>query len=337
MRSREKSPLKAIAERFGVNVSTVSRALSGDSRISEETREGIRAFAESIKYSPDVFRRKRRNAIGLMMFSSEAGRIDDQYQRDIVREASNALFESGFHSHVEYLKREDSAWPSFLKDGRVDGVFVSGHPPVEVCARLREHGVPAVLFSDSIERTGCFCVRPDPTEGTMEAVKRLVSLGHRRIGLVASSREFPTVEQRYKAFCFALLDSGLQPDASLMVFEQEPNIRGGRAGVRRLLGQGARPTAIVFINDYMALGGMMELLSSGFKLPGEISIVGHDDSEICAELEPALSSVDMAFKGLMSEALSLLRVQLEDGFDTPVERVLKSTFVERASVARAGN
>ena len=332
-RSVSKSPLKSIAEHFRVNVSTVSRALAGDNRISDEKRKEISLFAESLKYTPDVFRRKRRNAIGLMLFSAESGRSDDHYQEDVVQCVSHSLFKWGYHAHVEFLKRDPLAWPSFLKTGRVDGVLLSGHPPLELCARLKSSGIPAVIISDSLERTDCFCVRPDPTNGTMDAVRRLIELGHRRIALISSSREFPTVEQRYKAFCFALLDGGLQPDSSLMLFDQEPNIRGGRSGVRRLLSQGAAPTAIVFINDYMALGGMMELLERGVKLPSDISIVGHDNSGICEELEPALSSVDMALPSLIDEALALLKVQIDDGFDTPVERVSKSTFIERASIA----
>jgi LacI family transcriptional regulator len=332
-----KSPLKDIAGHFGVNVSTVSRALAGDSRISDERRNEIRSYAESLNYSPDIFRRKRRNAIGLMLFSSAAGQIEDHYQRVIVREVSSLLYERGYHVHVEYLEREASAWPAFLRNGRVDGVLVTGHPPLEVCQRLREAKVPAVIVSDSLDRTSCFSVRPDPANGTIQALQRLLQLGHKRIAFASSSREYPTVEQRYKSFCFALMDAGLQPDSSLMVFDAEPNIRGGRDCVRRLLAQGSAPSAIVFVNDYMALGGMMELLARGFKLPGDISIVGHDNSEICGELEPGLSSVDLDLQGLIAQAFELLRVQLDENFNTPVERVMKSVFVERESVAACRN
>jgi LacI family transcriptional regulator len=151
--------------------------------------------------------------------------------------------------------------------------------------------------------------------------------------LLSSSRIYPSVDERYKAFCFAMLEAGFQPDSQLMRFDLSAGISGGREGVRSLLERGPVPSAMVFTNDYMALGGMMELLARGFKMPSDVSIAGHDNSEFCAELEPALSSVDIAFEQMLSDALSLLSAQLDDGFDTPVEKLAKTVFIERASVA----
>lgn len=333
----EKSPLKMIAEHFGVNVSSVSRALSGVRGVGEKRRREICDYAASIGYAPDLFRRKRKNAIGLMMFCRKPGLFDDNYQRDFVSMASNALFEEGFHAHLEFLERVPDAWPSFLSNGRVDGVLVSGHPPLEICERLRNSGIPSVLFSDTLERSGSFCVRPDISTGTVEAVKRLVALGHKKIAYVSSAREFPTVEQRFKAFCYALLDCGLQPDNSLMIFDKTANISGGRAGTDELLEKGAKPTAIIYTNDYMAMGGMMSLLEKGFKLPEDISIAAHDNSDICTDLQPELASVDMDFSGLVKSALELLKVQLEDEFYKPFEKVTKAVFIERASIASVKN
>ncbi len=333
-RQGRKSPLQQIASHFGVNASTVSRALAGDSRISDLKRKEICSFAESLRYCPNVFRRKRRETIGLMIFSDADACVEDNFQREFVRCASNALFERGYHVHVEFLKREKDAWPAFLKNGRVDGVLVSGHPPIELCQRLRESKIPTLVFTDTLERTGCFCVKPDLAEGTQKIVHRLFELGHRRIALLSSSRVYPSIEERYKAFCFALMELGLQPDPSLMIFDLAPSISGGRDGVKMLLERGAPPSAIVFINDYMALGGMMELLTRGFKLPYDISIASHDNLEICKELDPPLASVDISFGQMLSDALELLFAQLDNGFDIPVEKVSKSCFIERASIAK---
>ncbi len=330
-----KVTMRDIARRFKVNTSTVSRALAGDTRISEAIRFDIKSYASEVRYKPSPLRRSRKQAIGLMSFCATGGEPDDSYQKEIVHGASKLLFAQGYHLHVEFLRREASSWPAFLTDCRVDGVLLAGHPPLEVCKRLRAEGVPAALISDTLERTGCFCARPDPTDGTVQAVRRLIELGHRQIGLVASRREYPTVEQRYQAFCFAMFDAGLTPNPALMAMDMPTDMRGGRQGVREILKAKERPSAIVFINDQMAVGGMMELLARGLRIPEDVSVLGHDNSGVCEELEPRLSSVDMAFDEVMAEAVELLRLQIEEGFDKPVERALKSRLVERESFAKA--
>jgi len=332
----QKVTMKDIARRFKVNTSTVSRAIAGDPRISEAIRQAIKSYALSVNYRPNPLRRNKKQAIGLMSFSAVEGEPSDAYQREIVHEVSRLLAPKGLHLHVEFLQRNASRWPAFLNDCRVDGVLVSGNPPVEACERLRKEGIPATVISDTLERTGCSCVRPDPADGTIEGVRRLLELGRREIALVASKREFPTVEMRYKAYCFALFDAGLNPRPSLMAMDLEPDIRGGREGVKRLLDANKKPpNAIVFMNDLMALGGMMELLARGLKIPEDVSVLGHDNSRVCEELEPTLSSVDMGFHEEMAEAVELLRLQIEEGLSSPVERILKTKLVERGSFAKA--
>lgn len=327
--------LARIAKRFNVNISTASRALSGDPRISVEMKDKIIKYAASVNYKPSPLRRARKQAIGLMIYGNVPGKMDDFYQREVLQTATMQLSNKGYHVHLELLEREVTSWPAFISECRVDGVIVSGHPPVEVCAKLRKEGMPAVIFGDTLERTGCFCVRPDPFDGTIQTVKKLVELGHRDIAYVSSSTEYPTVEQRYKAFCFGMFDNKSTPNPDWVVLGLESNSRGGRIGVRKILDSGKIPSAIVFINDQMALGGMMELLARGFKLPSDMSIVGYDNTSICEEIEPALSSVDMSFEVLVAESIELLRMQIEDGFNNPVEKVMKTHLLVRDSLAKA--
>lgn len=328
--------LRTMARRMNVAVSTVSRALAGDPRISSERAAEIRDLADRLGYRPRPLRRRRANAIALIIASQKEGVADDLYQQLVTLHVEQASSEFQNHVHVEFVLRHGAAaYPSVLRENRVDGVILAGHPSVELCQRVREEGIPVVVLNDTIRRTGCTSVITDFVPGTSEAVCRLVELGHWSIGFVASRREYPSVGLRLEAYQRVLADCGLDAEDTLVVEGFGGGVAAGREGVRELLRREPPPTAIVFTNDWMAIGGMNELMRQGYRIPQDMSLVGHDNVSLCDELEPALTSVDGGVEELTKMGVELLQEQIEGHSDAPVQERVPGRLVWRDSCTQA--
>lgn len=324
--------LRDISKHFKVNVSTVSRALADDSRISYKIKNEIKSYAEQIGYKPSPLRRKIKNALALIMYTGEEGKTDDYYQLEIIRRFSLIVSRHKKNISLEFLKRDESGTiPSAILENRVDGLLIAGHPPLTLCHLIQKEKLPAVILSDSLERTGCFCIRPDFRSGTTEAVKHLINSGRKRLAFVLSNPDFPTVRTRYDAFCQALLENSLIPESKWILDNLSPDMKGGRTAVQKLLKLEERPDSIVFINDYMATGAIMELQKNGIRVPEDISVTGHDNTIIASELSPALSSVESNLEEMLEGAYKMICTQIKDKNIEPIERLFKTKFVRRES------
>ncbi len=328
--SQKPITLRELAKMSGVSISTVSRALAGDSRISVKRRQKIEQLVQRTGYRPQPIRRQRKNAIALLMATADAGRADDDYQTRLAAILGLLSEESGYHFHLRLIPREGitEGLPPIVHEQRVDGVILSGCPQVSLCQALRENKVPAVVMDDDRERTGLCSLRNDYGPVVREVVDRLVSLGHRRLAFCATNRDWTTVNARCEAF-LACQDASLSCE---IVDHFSPNMQGGREGVRHLLSQPNPPTAILFVNDWMAMGALLEAARMGIDVPGKLSMVGFDNMPMCDDCEPQLCSVDLGLEDLVQQALLRLNEQVTD-YHIPDDVILGCNSVWRGSVA----
>ena len=308
---RRKVGLRDLARIAAVDVSTVSRALNHDSRVSESRAKTIRDLARREGYRPKPIRSKRTQAIGILIGSNQLDRIGgvgEHFLERIAWVAQQVLSEQRMHVNVEcYLRSSDGKrLPAIIQENRVDGVLLAGHPSAEFVERIREHGIPAVAINDSAARLNIPCVRSDPRKAMHEAILRLAAWGHRRFGLLMNDLEYPTSKARVEAYHAALADINIESDPNWVVSDLPHEITGGREGVRELIRRGDMPTAILCCNDWVALGAFMELQAHGIKVPQDVSLVGHDDVSFCKTIEPRLTSISRSEQGMVSEGVRLL-------------------------------
>jgi LacI family transcriptional regulator len=329
--------LRTMARRMNVAVSTVSRALAGDPRISAARVREARVLAERLGYRPKPLRRRRAGAIGLVIASERGGVGDDLHQQLVTLHVERAASPLKNHVHVEFIPRGGRAtWPAVLSENRVDGVLLSGHPSVELCRRTVDCGIPAVTVNDLTLRTGTAAVITDFGPATAELLLRLIDLGHRRIGFVVSRREYPSVERRFLAYQETMRARALTIEPGMIVEGVEAGVAGGREAVRQYLERGPLPTAIIFTNDWMALGGLNELTRRGLHVPEDVSIAGYDDISVAREFAPALTTADGKVEVLAARAVELLQSQIEDGdngADGPAQETLQAELLWRESCA----
>jgi LacI family repressor for deo operon, udp, cdd, tsx, nupC, and nupG len=286
-----KPTIRDVAERAGVSTAAVSFGLNGRPGVGADTRERILAAAADLGWTPTAsaraLRRARADAVGLVIAREPELLAADPFFPAFIAgvETELAPLEQALMLQVigTDLSGETRRYEQLAASERVDGVFLSdlrfGDPRVELCARL---GLRAVTLGrpDVPSPHPAVCV--DDREGIREAVAHLRALGHERIAHVGGRTDLIHGASRRDAFADACGGPIVAADFTAA---------SGAAATEKLLRRKRPPTAIVFANDVMAIAGLTVATELGFKVPDDLSIVGFDDTELAAHVQPALTSV----------------------------------------------
>lgn len=307
--------LREMARQAGVNVGTVSRALANDPAISDARKQEIQALAERLSYRPRPFRRKKTNAIAILSVTRMHDAAEDLFQEYLIVSLEQKAQRAGWHTHLYLMPRggKDADLPALLTERRVDGVILSGHPSRDLCDRLASEDIPLAVINDTHKRTGLPSVFCDPTSATDEVIDRLVELGHKHIAFAFTDLTFTSIELRYEAYLQRLAHHGLEPILWQRSNIEQSDTASGQHAVRELFDStGPNPTAILVTNDWMALGGMIELANLGLKVPQDVSLAGCDNVYSVASVEPKLTSIDLAIEKQVELALDMIDQQIND-------------------------
>jgi DNA-binding LacI/PurR family transcriptional regulator len=166
-------------------------------------------------------------------------------------------------------------------------VVVSEMAP-ELMEELTESGVPAVFYNVGTARANITNVRVNYRRGTEQVVDYLYGLGHRRLGFVGYHAVLVPLNERVKAVTDAV---GRIPELEVRIAADADTLEGGRQATRALLNTGFQPTAILCVNDIMAVGALRELRERGLRVPEDISVTGFDNVKLAEFCHPALTTV----------------------------------------------
>jgi len=303
--------LKDIAERAGVDASTVSRVLRGDMRkpAKPETRDRILAVARDLEYRPNSIARslrtRRREAIGLVIPDA----ANPGFAR-IFKGVQTATAEAGWH--VIVVEGGSSApsgpgWDRLIHEGRVDGVLVLVASIRDTLVRnIARSGFPIVLVNRrSTGVPGSVVV--DDAWGAEVAVEHLASLGHRKIAHIAGPSTLDTGRRRLAGYNAALKKRKFVQSPK-WVAETDYSEAGGAAAARTLLKQSARdrPTAVYVASFMSGVGAMQVFKDAGLRIPEDISVVVSDELPLAAHTDPPLTSINMALTRMGEVATHML-------------------------------
>lgn len=210
-----------------------------------------------------------------------------------------------------------------LRLDRFHGLLIRSYhdlSPTQAAA-LDALGVPYVLIKRSIPGVAVRCVVSDDVAGARLAVRHLLQLGHRRIGLVLAPRKISIWRQRYDGYVQALHEAGLPIDDDLVVECEDSMEEDGQRGAARLLdGAKSPPSAIFVASDLMAVGVYRALHECGRVVPDEISVIGYDGFQFGEHLRPPLTTIRTAYFAFGTQAVRLLARAISGGAREP-ERV----------------
>lgn len=319
--------IKDVAEAAGVSVATVSNALNGTGRLSEETRSAVLQVAQSMRFRPNIMAKalikKRSFTIGLL--------TDDKYGRfsfPVMEGISEALANHGvavFLSTIDADPERAAVQVNALLDRQVDGLIVSGrradlHIPLD----LAEVDVP-VVYALTTSPSGHAHVVVDDNRGSYEASRWLHDMGRSHIVHVSGPESHIAARARADGYREAIGGKG-------QVLFGNWSEQWGHDAVAALWSGNILPDAITCGSDQIARGVVDALRERGVAVPKDVSVVGFDNWEIIAQAtRPPLTTVDMNLKELGRQAGLMVLAMSQGEMASDAERRVPCLLVVRQS------
>jgi DNA-binding LacI/PurR family transcriptional regulator len=327
--------LAQVAKKVGVSEATVSRVLNGKPGVSEATRQSVLTALDVLGYErPTQLRGERARLVGLVLpelqnpiFPAFAEVIGGALAQQGLTPVLCTQTKGGVSEadYVDLLLQQQVSGVVFA-----GGLFAQADAPHEHYHLLAERKVPVVLINASIEGLDFPCVACDDAVAVEQAWRHLASLGHERIGLVIGPADHMPSRRKLEAARMAAKTMGMTlPDQ--FVQRSIFSLEGGQAATARLLAEGV--TGIVCASDPLALGAIRAARRRGLSVPGDVSVVGFDDSAFMTCTEPPLTTVRQPIEAMGRAAVDLLCAQIQGSHPGPGELMFESELVVRGSTA----
>ena len=301
--------LEAVAALAGVGRGTVSRVINGSPNVSAKAREAVQQAIDELGYVPNRAARalvtRRTDTVALVVSESELRVFDEPYFAGTIRGIGSALAETGLQLILAMAqsREEHQRLEHYLTGQHVDGVLLlSLHGADPLPGRLEEMGVPTVLGGRPVGLAPYSYVDMDNRAGARQAVKHLLGLGRSRIVTIAGPQDMGVGVDRLAGYRDALLTSGVAELVAFGDFSEE----SGATAMTRLLAAQPDLDAVFAASDPMALGAMRVLKSQGRAIPGDVAVVGFDDSKVAMHTDPPLTTVHQPAEAMGRQMAKLL-------------------------------
>ncbi len=323
--------IRDVAARAGVSKSLVSLVLRDAPHVSDEKRRAVREAIAELGYRPNAVARslvsKRTGVIGVVISDHHNpffADVVDGVEEAAARAGYTALLSSGGRSAAKEAMAVEK-----LLELRADGIILAGSHLETGRIAAASQLVPVVLLTRTSRANSLDTVVTNDEEGARMAVEHLVGLGHRRIGHVDAGRA-PGGPARRRGYERAMRAHGLERNVRIArgAFTEE----GGAAGTRSLLDGRQAPTAIFACNDLAALGALTELERRGLEVPGDVSLVGFDNSSLASLGLAGLTTIDQPRGRIGRLGVELLLERFE-GRTEPQRVVVEPSLVVRTTTA----
>ena len=283
--------LEQVAKRAKVSTATVSRVLNNASVVKTATRARVMKAIEELKYHPNLHARHlaggKSRTIGVIVSNME-----NPFFFDIYKTVESDAHASGYEvvvANTDYRSEQLVASIRLMIGRRVAGLaaIVSEMEPALI-DELNDSRIPVVFYDVGAPRRNITNIRVDYRRGIDKVVDYLHSMGHRRLGFVGHHAVLGPINERVKP----VLDAVARfPSLEVQTAADADTLEGGRQAARSLLASGFKPTAIICVNDIMAVGALRELRERGIRVPQDMSVTGFDNVKLSEFCYPALTTV----------------------------------------------
>ena len=307
-----KVTIRDIAEKAGVSASTVSLALNDSSRVKQETGKKIRRLADRLHYVPDTRARALKKGI-TGMIAVVVPRIDNYFFAELTQSIKFETKKAGYNvilcstdGNVDEELNYVNAFKSGLVDGAIFGPNSQARIAEKAISELVEHFIPVVFVDRPVDSLPVFHVKADLKNSTKLLTEYLIELGHRRIAYVGLDRvDGGQPEERLQGFEEAAENNGIDLPKNHVVYSFD-SYEGGMSAGEKIAAMEERYTALVCMNDEIALGAMNALMQQGIKVPDEVSVCGTDNLKISGFSNPPLTTVNIDKKEMGKTAAKVL-------------------------------
>ena len=336
--------LEDIARKSGVSPATVSLVLRDKPGITADTRQRVIEAARELGYaklSPGdrgVAAAQMLHQVGIMIKAqvNDVPQVNPFYGPVIagIEAACRRLQINVFLATVPVDQdNHPQELPRMLFDSQLDGIMLVGafvdHTITHI---LQRQGIPTVLVDAYATDQTYDAVVSDNIRGAYDAVSHLIQQGHRRIGLVGTTPgAYPSIADRRKGYEQALADHGI---TERFYADCHMSIEEGAAAAAALLAAHPEITALFCANDEVAVGVLQAARAAHKAVPADLSVVGFDNIDLAAHLNPPLTTMHIDKISLGRLAVTLLAHRAEYPDANRITSVLRPSLVERQSVRK---
>lgn len=291
--------MREVARQADVSVATVSMVLNDSPRISKATQIKVQRVIEKLGYRPNRLAQSlssQYTRVLAVLLPPLRHAFSDPYFGELL---------SGICDRADRLGHKvmlEAAKPDFIRDKRHIELFERRYVDGILCLGFNDrHGFlrdfdgrayPVISVNNPLDLADLDYVVCDYVGGAEQVMNCLLQLGHRRIAMIGGAPEAKTTRQVREVFFRRMRDAGLEADEACVAdgrFTEE----GGAAAAHELMDRDPATTAIFAGNDKMALGAMHALVERGLNVPRDVSVVGFDDIQQMAFVNPSLTTVHL--------------------------------------------
>jgi LacI family transcriptional regulator len=329
--------LADVARHAGVSTATASRAINTPGLVSAEARERVNAATRALNWIPHgaakALASLRTRTIGVLVptfgHQTIAAMIETLQHR--LAQANYTLLMGWADPALE------TALPQALNmiERGVECLILMGEDqPDALMERLEQRNIFYVIAYTSGRQGRPNCIGFDNFIEMSKATSHLLSLGHRRFGLITRPlKNNDRIRQRIEGVHHTLAQAGLAIRPQHMVEVSHGLIGSGREGMQIMLFEPRFPTAVICANDYLAAGALIEAKAAGLAIPEDLSITGFDDVELAGNLDPPLTTIRVPARQIGEEIAQFVLNRLETGEATLPAR-LEAELIVRGSTDR---
>ncbi|MCD9020369.1 LacI family DNA-binding transcriptional regulator [Cohnella silvisoli] len=339
----KKITMQQIADELQMSKSLVSKALSNQQGVSEETKERVRLAAIRLGY--------RVNSSVMNIPASKTGIVavllpredlsDIEYWGEIISNMELELSKQSFSmilSGVDLSLPSSEGIPNCIVDRKVDGALIMGEVPISYILAVQATGIPVILVDSFHYQTKLDHVLAENYSGGYDAARYLLDKGHRKIGFAGDIAYSASFSERYRGYKDAIRDYSAQNPGAIIEQTDMTSSREGKripvstSQVLSCLEAKNRPSALVCANDPIAILMLQLMERLGLSCPEHVSLIGFDNLRMCEWVSPPLTSVDACKDRMGSRAVQLLFERLNNSESRPEHVMITTSIVERNSV-----
>jgi LacI family transcriptional regulator len=305
--------IRDVATQLHLSITTVSRALDGYDDVAPSTRQLVVRTARKMGYVPNraarQLRRQRTDTVGYILPAGSTGFADlffSEFIAGLSDEAATRQYDLLVAAAPPDSEAEAGLYRRWIQGGKVDGIVVNR---VRVndwrLGFLARQHVPHVSLERSLSELEFAGIEVDSHGGLRQLMAHLVSKGHRRIAYIGGPSELKIEHDRYAGYKAGLKAAGIAFDP-VRVARTDMSSEGGYRAAQLLLGHAIHPTALVCVNDLVAMGAMHAVHEHGLITGKDIAIAGFDGLAEAVHTQPSLTTLEQPVYSVARELTRML-------------------------------
>lgn len=332
-----------IAKEAGVSAATVSRVLTNSANVRKEKKQRVLELIEKYNFRPNAMARSlsdtKSKVIGII-----AADVRNPYYADMFVACEMAALRAGYtvmlcNSLGEQAQEEKQL--EKLQEKRVDVIIqmggrvddlVSNETYVEKVNQLM-NSIPVVV-TGKLDGTQCYQVQIDAMKCIDLLMEHLIELGHKEIALIGGRMDVLSTFEKFQRYKQNLGKYQIPFREELVAEDGGYDYESGYNHMNKMLDRGIRPTAVIAINDFAAVGIVRSIQEHGLCIPQDISVVSYDNTYVSELLSPKLTTTDYNYESY-GERLIETAVAAVEGKEMPKIQLLPPTLIVRESSGKA--